>query len=71
MKDLEYHKYGTFTIEDFRKLAQGNRDKFQIFKLYKKDGDEGDYPKFFSLENLIQYVPPDKVVPLFKVYKMI
>ena len=44
MKDLEYHKYGTFTIEDFKKLALGNKDKFKTFKLYKPDEKDSNYP---------------------------
>ena len=69
MKDLEYNKYGTFSVEDFIALAKGSREHFRMFQIYKSE-NKGT-PSIFSMEGLLTYIPPDYIVPLFKIYTMV
>ena len=36
-KTLEYHKLGTFTLQDFVTLAENNMDHFERVEIYSKE----------------------------------
>lgn len=72
----EVHKYGLFTIEDFIRLAKKNRELFKKFDVYTEEEMKQQKVKelkesFWTVGNLIQYVPPNFLITLFSMYKMI
>lgn len=51
--DFDIHKFGTFTISDFVRMAKIRRDNFEMFELYTKEEMDKDRENEIDFEGIV------------------